>query len=169
MAEKPCALLKDLRSTGYFFDELKNYSESPEMDIATYCSDFAIPYLLRTSQSYDKSGQPDRGRILRLAIEHLSKPGDEEVVDSIFQLKKVALSEMDEAGKAAFQEQLDKSQSLANRQKLESAKFITKLLVNIIRLFRLAERNVKQKKSDGAVDPLAINAENGAHLVAVAN
>ncbi len=173
MAEKPCALLKDLRSTGYFFNELKNYSDSPEMDILTYCSDFVIPFLVRTSDSYDSSGQPDRSRILRLAIRNLSKPGDEEIVGSIFELKDVAISEIDEASKAAPQEQFDKSKSLANRQKLESAEILTKLLVNIIRMFKLAKPNDKHKRSDHEDDPVG-NAEvenfkKGGHLEAVLN
>ena len=152
--ETPHALVKDLRSTGYFFEELKNYSKSPEMYVTTYCIDFAIPYLVRLSESYDRSGKPDRSRILRLAIKHLSDPGDYEVVDSIFGLKKVAQSEIDKTGKAALQEQFDKSKSLANRQRLESAELIIKLLVNIIKMFRLAEPNAKQRKADGIENPV---------------
>jgi hypothetical protein len=148
------ALVKDLRSTGYFFEELKSYSQSPEMHVTTYCIDFAIPYLVRLLESYDKSGKPDRSRILRLAIKHLSDPSDYEVVDSIFGLKKVAQSEIDKTGKAALQEQFDKSKSLANRQRLESAELIVKLLVNIIKMFRLAEPNAKQRKADGIENPV---------------
>jgi hypothetical protein len=146
--------VKDLRSTGYFFEELKSYSLSPEINVTTYCIDFAIPYLLRLSESYDKSGNPDRSRILRLAIKHLSDPGDYEVVDSIFGLKKVAQSEIDKTGKAALQEQFDKPKSLANRQRLESAELVTKLLVNIIKMFRLAEPNARQRKADGIENPV---------------
>ncbi len=152
--EIPHALVKDLRSTGYFFEELKSYSQSPEINVTTYCIDFAIPYLLRLSESYDKSGKPDRSRILRLAIKHLSDPGDYEVVDSIFGLKKVAQSEIDKTGKASLQEQFDKPKSLANRQRLESAELITKLLVNIIKMFRLAEPNARQRKADGIENPV---------------
>ncbi|MGA2400579.1 MAG: hypothetical protein ABSG91_02595 [Syntrophobacteraceae bacterium] len=152
--EIPHALVKDLRSTGYFFDELKNYSQSPEMDVTTYCIHFAIPYLVRVSESYDKSGRSARSRILRFAIEHLSSPSDYEAVDSIFGLKKVAVSEIDKAGKAALQEQLDKPKSLANRQRMESAQFLIKLLVNIIKMFKLAEPNAKQRKANGVEDPV---------------
>ncbi len=152
--EIPHALVKDLRSSGYFFEELKSYSQSPEMHVTTYCIDFAIPYLVRLSESYDKSGKPDRNRILRLAIKHLSDTSDYEVVDSIFGLKKVAQFEIDKTGKAALQEQFDKSKSLANRQRLESAELITKLLVNIIKMFKLAEPNAKQKKADGIENPV---------------
>ncbi|MFZ0943027.1 MAG: hypothetical protein WB930_13470 [Syntrophobacteraceae bacterium] len=152
--EIPHALVKDLRSTGYFFEELKNYSQSPEMHVTTYCIDFAIPYLVRLSESYDSSGKPDRSRILRLAIKHLSDQNDFEVVDSIFGLKKVAQSEIDKTGKAVLQDQFDKSKSLANRQRFESAELIIKLLVNIIKTFRLAEPNAKQRKADGLENPV---------------
>jgi hypothetical protein len=152
--EIPHALVKDLRSTGYFFDELKKYSQSPEMDVTTYCINFAIPYLVRVSESYDRSGQPDRSRILRLAIKYLSNLSDYEIVYSIFGLKKVAVSEIDKVGKAALQEQFDKSKSLTNRQKLESAEFLNKLIVNIIKLFRLAEPNANRRKTDEVEDPV---------------
>ncbi len=152
--EIPHALVKDLRSTGYFFEELKNYSQSPEMLITTYCNDFAAPYLVKLSESYDRSGRPVRSRILRLAVKHLSDPNECEVVDSIFGLKKVAESEIGETSKAVVQEQLDKSESLAIRQRMESAEFLVKLLVNIIKLFRLAEPNAKQRKADGVENPV---------------
>ncbi len=149
------ALVKDLRSTGYFFDELKNYTQSPDMDITTYCTNFAIPYLVRVSESYDRSGHPDRSRILRLAIEHLSSPSDEDAVGSIFGLKKVAGSEIAKAHKeASLQEEFDKPKSLANRHRLESAELLVKLLVNIIKMFRLAEPNARQKKADEIPDPV---------------
>ncbi len=91
---------------------------------------------------------------MRLAIKYLSNPSDYEVVDSIFGLKKVAESEIDKTGKAALQEQFDKPRSLANRQRLESAEFIVKLLVNIIKMFKLAEPNAKQRKADGVENPV---------------
>ena len=37
---------------------------------------------------------------------------------------------------------------------MESAEFLVKLLVNIIKLFRLAEPNAKQRKADGVEDPV---------------
>ena len=154
MAEIPCALLKDLRSTGYFFNELKNYSDSPEMDISRYCRDFATPYLVRTSDSYDRSGKSDKSKILRLAILNLSKIDDSELRDSIFALKKVAVSEIDKAAKVNLQEQLDKPGSMVNRHKQESAEFLAKLLVNIIKMFKLTEPNARQKKTDELPDPV---------------
>jgi len=36
--EMPHAVVKDLRSTGYFFNELKSYSQSSEIDLETYCT-----------------------------------------------------------------------------------------------------------------------------------
>jgi hypothetical protein len=152
--EIPHALVKDLRSTGYFFEELKNYSQGPEMPVTTYCADLAIPYLVKLSESYDRSGKPDKSRILRLAIKHLSDLGDSEVVDSIFGLKKIAQTEIDQTGKAVLQEQFDKTKSLASRQRLESAELVVKLLVNIIKMFKLAEPNAKQRKADGVENPV---------------
>jgi hypothetical protein len=76
-------------------------------------------------------------------------------VDSIFGLKKVAQTEVDKTGKAVLQDQFDKSKSLANRQRFESAELIIKLLVNIIKTFRLAEPNAKQRKADGVENPVA--------------
>lgn len=150
--EIPHALVKDLSSTGYFFDELKKYSQSPEIDVTHYCNNFAAPYLVKILESYDKSGKPNKSRILRFAMEHLSNPSDYEIVPSIFGLKKVAVSEIDQAAKAALQEQYDKSKSLTNRQRLESAEFLNKLIVNIIKMFKLAEPNTKRKEADEIED-----------------
>jgi hypothetical protein len=154
MTAKPCATLKDLRSTGYFYDELKKYSSSPEMDISTYCTDFAIPYLIRISESYDRLGQVDRSNILKLAVKHLSEIGDEDLIESVFGLKKVAVSELDKLGKAGLLEGLARHETLSNRRQLESAKSLIKLLVNIIKIFKLAEVTTKQRKSEGIGDPV---------------
>ena len=153
MAEKQIALLKDLRSTGYFFEELKNYSKSLEMDISTYCSNYAIPYLTRISESYGGAGQVDRCRILTLAIKHLST-SDDDVVNSIFGLKKVAVSEIDKEAKAALHDQFDKTKSLSSRRKLESAESLMKLLVNIIKAFKLTEVTARQRKAESLDDPV---------------
>ncbi len=153
--EIPHALVKDLSSTGYFFDELKKYSQSPEMDVTNYCNNFATPYLVKLLESYDRSGQPDKTRILRFAITYLSNPSDDEIVSSIFGLKRVAVYEMDQTAKASLQEQFDKSRALSNRQRLESAEFLNKLIVNIIKMFRLAEPNAGRKKADEVEDPVS--------------
>lgn len=149
--ETPHALVKDLRSTGYFYNELKSYSEAPEMDVSTYCSDFAVPYLVKTSATFDRTGQPYRSRILKFAVQQLSETGD--IVDSIFGLKQVAASEIDVTGKAALLDQLDKLKSLANRQRLESAEFLNKLLVNVIKVFKLTEPATTRRRTDDAEDP----------------
>ncbi len=154
MADKPCAALKDLRSTGYFYDELKKYPASQEMDISTYCIDFAIPYLVRVSKSYDRLGRVDESNIFSLAVKHLSEISDEGLVESIFGLKKVALAELDKLGKAAFLRELERSEVLSHRRKRESAESLIKLLVNIIKMFRLAEVTARQRKSEGIGDPV---------------
>lgn len=152
MAPKPCALIKDLRSTGYFYDELKTYSSSPEMDISTYCTDFAIPYLLKLSASYEKLGQGDRSIIFKLAVKYLSEISGEDLIESVFGLKKVALSELDILSKANLKDELVRSESLLIHRKIESTKSLIKLLVNIIKIFKLAEITAKERKSEGISD-----------------
>lgn len=152
MAPKPCALLKDLRSTGYFYDELKTFSSSPEMDISTYCTDFAIPYLLKLSDSYEKLGQGDRSIILKLAVKYLSENSGEDLIESVFGLKKVALSELDILSKANLKNELDRSETLLIHRKIESTKSLIKLLVNIIKIFKLTEMTAKERKSEGIID-----------------
>ena len=152
--ETPHALVKDLRSTGYFFNELKSYSQSSEIDLETYCAGFAVPYLLRVSESYDKSGRSPRSRILMLAIKHLSDPSEREIVDSIFGIKKVAETEIKKTSKASVEQHHDKSRILADRQGLESAEFLVKLLVNIIKMFKLAEPDAYRRKTDEVENPV---------------
>jgi len=89
-----------------------------------------------------------------LAIKHLSDPSECEIVDSIFGIKKVAESEIKKTSKTSLEEQRDKSTALADRQSLESAVFLIKLLVNIIKMFRLAEPNAYRKKADEAENPV---------------
>ncbi len=152
--EIPHAPLKDLRSTGYFFDELKAYSASPDMDLTTYCVSFVSPYLVKLCESYDKLGHFAKSRILKLAVQCLSNPKDDELVDLIFGLRKVAISEVDRASKADFAVPPNKSESFANRQKLQSAEFLVKLLVNIIKMFRLAESGAALRKTDETINPV---------------
>lgn len=149
MTEIPNALIKDLLSTGYFFEELKHYAKSKEMDITSYSRNFAVPYLARISESYEGSGQTQRSRILNLAVEHLSNVNDDEMVASIFGLKKAAASEVDVNAKALSHiDQLDKSEALSCRQRVESAESLVKLLVSIIRIFKLAEVRAKRNKAE---------------------
>lgn len=149
MAESQLAVVKDLISTGYFFEELRTFSKSQEIDLPSFSRDFAVPYLTRISESYEKSGEPDRSMILNLAIKHLSHVSDDELVDSIFGLKKIAASEIDTNEKALHQsDQLNKSELRSCRQKSESATSLSKLLVSIIRMFKLVEAKVKHDKSE---------------------
>jgi hypothetical protein len=149
MAETLIATVKDLISTGYFFEELRTYSKSQEIDLPSFSRDFALPYLTRISELYEEAGEPDRSMILNLAIKHLSNVSDDELVDSIFGLKKIAASEIDTNEKALHQsDQLNKSELRACRQKSESATSLSKLLVSIIRMFKLVEAKVKHDQSE---------------------
>lgn len=143
------ALVKDLISTGYFFEDLRTYSKSQEIDLPSFSKEFAVPYLTRTSKSYKDSGEPDRSMILNLAIKHLTSVSDDELVDSIFGLKKIAASEIDTNEKALHQSnQLNKSELRSCRQKSESAMFLSKMLVSMIRMFKLVEVNARHDKSE---------------------
>ena len=149
MAEAQLALVKDLISTGYFFEELRTYSKSKEIDLPSLSKDFVVPYLTMKSESYEESGQPDRSKILDFAVKHLSNVSDDELVDSIFGLKKIAASEIDTNEKALYQsDQLNKSELRSCRQKSESATSLSKLLITIIRMFKLVEVKVKRDKSE---------------------
>lgn len=154
MAEIPHASLKDLRSTGYFYDELKKYSESPEMDISTYCSDFAVPYMIRISESHGKDSQTDGSKIFKFAIGYLSQIKEEQLIESIFGLKRVAEWELQRLEKASRIETLDKSEAHANRRRQEAAESLVKLLVNIIKVFRLPEITPQQRKAESIDDPV---------------
>ncbi len=148
MASRPNASLKDLLSTGYFFEKLKDQPKTTEMELSAYIKHFVVPYLIATAESHETSGQRYRS-IVNLAVKHLSEVKDHELEDSIFGLKKVAISEMDVHEKALVQiEPLGKSESRARRQKLESAKALTKLLISVIKLFKLAEVVTKRDGSN---------------------
>jgi hypothetical protein len=149
MAEIPRALVKDLLSTGYFYEELKNYSESNEIDLASFSRNFAVPHLAKKVEIYQNLGQTNRSGILNLAVKCLSKANDEEMAASILELKKVAASEMDTNEKALFMDvHFDKSELLSFRQKSETAESLGKLLVVIIRMFKLPEALGKRDRSD---------------------
>ena len=153
MAQVPNALVKDLLSTGYFFEQLKSYPKSTEIDIPSYSRDFAIPYLTQMLQSYEGLGQSDRSMILKLAVEHLSTANDDDLVGSILDLKKIAGSEVAINEKALSElSQLEKSEIVSCRQKCESARSLVKLLVSIIRSFKLTEVSAKRDKSAGLAE-----------------
>ena len=155
MEETQLALVKDLISTGYFFKELKTYSKSQEIDLPSFSRDFALPYLTRITELYKTSGEHDKSKILTFAIKHLSNVSDDKLVDSIFGLKKLASSEIDINEKALHQsDQLNKSELRSCRHKSESATSLSKLLVSIIRMFKLVEAKVKRDKPEEDRNPI---------------
>jgi len=149
MAEIPCALVKDLRSTGYFFEELKSCNDSKEIDLASLSKDFVVPYLARKSASYQRPERIGGGKILELAIKFLSETNEGEMADAIFGLKKVAAAEIDTNEKALHRdERVEKSKLFLWRQRLEEAQFLDKLLMSIIKVFKLAEIKGKRDISE---------------------
>lgn len=155
MSTTPNALITDLLSTGYFFEELKNYSESKEIDLPSYSRQYAVPYLARISESHERSGHGNKSKILNFAIKYLSDVHDDEMVVTILELKKVASSEIDHNEKALYQMvPLSKSDRLLYRQNVESAQWLTKLLVSIIRIFKLPEIIAKRDKSEAPAETL---------------
>ena len=87
--------------------------------------------------------------ILDLAIGYLTNVSDDKLVDSIFGLKKIAASEIDANEKALHQSgQLNKSKLRSCQRRSESATSLSKLLVSIIRMFKLVEVQVKHDKSE---------------------
>lgn len=162
MAEIPHALVKDLLSIGYFFEELKNLSGIKEIDLPSFSRGFAIPYLAKRSESYQRSGQSDKIGILNLAVSHLSKASDDEMADSLLGLRRVASSEVDVNEKALYRsDQHDKSQLLTFRHKSEAAQSLGKLLVAIIRIFKLSEVGTRRdKRGDGEAASVVNAIEN---------
>jgi hypothetical protein len=153
MAETPRALIKDLFSTGYFFEELKNYTESKEIDLNAFSRDFAVPYLIRKSESYQTSGRANRAKILNLAVKFLHEANEAEVAETIIGLKKITESEVDIHEKVLHgSDQLERAEILSYRYKIEEAQSLGKLLISIIRVFKLAEIATKRDKSEGSCD-----------------
>lgn len=149
MADIPCALVKELRATGYFFEELKSCSDSKEIDLASLSKDLAVPYLARKSASYQSAERIRRGMILDLAVKFLSEASDGEMAEAIFGLKRVAASEIDTNEKALHRdERVEKSKLFLWRQRLEEARFLDKLLMSIIKVFKLAEIKAKRDRSE---------------------
>lgn len=156
MAEIPHVLVKDLLSIGYFFEELRKFSRTQEIDLASFSRGFAIPYLAKKVESYQRSGQTHKIGILNLAVSHLSKASDHEMADSLLGLRRVATSEVDMNEKAICKsEQFDKAQLLSFRHKSEAAQSLGKLLVAIIRIYKLSEVITRRdKRGDGEPDPV---------------
>lgn len=153
MAEVSLVLIKDLLSTGYFFEELKNHSKSAEMDFFSYSRDYAIPYLTKLAGSNREMVQSDSRKIISFACETLSDASDDELIDVIFGLKEVAASEIEINEKMLSRiGQHDKSQVSSCHRKADAARSLLKLLVNIVRMFKLAEIIAKQDRSEGTRD-----------------
>lgn len=151
MAEIPSALVKDLRSTGYCFEELRSYTESKEIDLSSFAKDFAVPYLARKAESYQGPGRINRAKILDLAVKFLCEANDGEMAETIFGLKKVATSEVDTYEKVLYAtDRFEKSELLLCRQKLQEAQSLGKLLISIIRVFKLAEVIAKRGEAEGS-------------------
>ncbi len=150
MSETPNAPIKDLLSTGYFYEELKNYmksTESKEIDLGSFNRDFAVPYLIKKSESYKGPAQTNRARIVNLAVKFLSNVDDDELAETIFALKKMAESEVEVNEKEI--RTTDRPAGVQScRQRSESAQFLGKLLTSIIKIFRLAQIAGKRDDSD---------------------
>lgn len=149
MSEVLNAKVNDLLSTGYFYEELKNYiisTNSKEINLVLFNRDFAVPYLIRKSESYKKPEQINRARILNLAVRFLSDVNEEELAETIFALKKLAESEVDKNEKE-FRTNDHPANAQSCRQRSESAQSLGKLLTSIIKMFRLAQIIRKQDNS----------------------
>ena len=156
METMPNASLKDLLSTGYFYKDLKTYTASAEIDLSSYSRNYAIPYLCGLLEINKDSGEIHRNEILVLAIDCLTKAKDAELPESIFELKSISASEID-SNELALHElgSEDKSRLKACRQKSQSAQTLSKLLVSIIKMFKLSEGVPKRgagKRAGGFVD-----------------
>lgn len=149
MTETPHALIKDLLSTGYFFEQLKRYSLSKEIDLPSFSRGFAIPYLTMKCESYQALGKANRARIIGLALKFLQEASDDDMADTIVGIKKAVECEVDAYEKALHRnEALAKSDIISYRQQLEEAQSLGKMLVSIIKTFKLSEAIVKRDKSD---------------------
>jgi len=151
MTETAQVLIKDLLSTGYFFEDLKKYPKSAEMDLLSYSRDYVIPYLTMKSAAQRATNRAAHNRILSFACDTLSDANDEEMVAAIFGLKKVAISEIELNEKMLSPiGQLSQSKVSLYSRRTESAKSLLKLLVNIIRMYKLPEVISKTNKSEAA-------------------
>jgi len=150
METMPDASLKDLLSTGYFYEDLKTYTASTEIDLSSYSRNYAIPYLSKLLELNKGSGEINGNEILTLAIDCLTKAKDEELAESIFELKSITASEIDSNEIVLYQLGLgDRSRLRACRQKSQSAQTLSKLLVSIIKKFKLSEGAPKRGSGKG--------------------
>lgn len=161
MEGMPSASVKDLLSTGYFYEELKQYTDSKEIDLSAYSRNFAVPYLTRMVHVYKESGQDDRADIFTLAINSIKEVPDDELIESILGLKKMTSSEIDFNERSLHEiNQDDKSVMRACRRKSESAQVLAKLLVSIIKMFKLPESTAGRKARQVTGDAMKENEES---------
>jgi hypothetical protein len=160
METMPNALIKDLLSTGYFYEDLKTYTEAKEINLSVYSRNYAIPYLTKMLVSYESSGQIDRSEILNLAVNCLINVKDEELVDSIIELKKLTHTEIDINERALHQiDSSDKSGLRTCRRKSQSAQTLSKFLVSIIKMFKLAEATPPKRSAGKSLGDADKNAQ----------
>lgn len=154
METMPSALVKDLLSTGYFYAELRSYGHSKEIDLATYIRDYTIPFLTKTSDKYKISGQVDRYEIFNLAIKCLADVHDDALGESILGLKKMTAEEIDSNEKGLHRVNQDDQSRRACHRKSQSAQTLAKLLVSIIKMFKLVESVTKRNPQQAVDDPV---------------
>jgi hypothetical protein len=148
MEAMPNASLKDLLSTGYFYNELKTYIKSTEIDLCSYSRNYAIPYLSKLLERNEGAGEIHRNEILALAVDCLTNAKDEDLTAAILELKSITTSEIDDNEKVLHQlGSEDKVRLKTCRHKSESAQTLSKLLVSIIKMFKLAEPTPKRGAS----------------------
>jgi hypothetical protein len=151
METMPSALVKDLLSTGYFYAELRSYNISKEIDLATYVRNYTIPFLAKTLDGYRRSGQVDKYDIFNLAIKCLADVHDDALGESILGLKKITAEEIDSNEKVLHRVNQDDTSRRVCHRKSQSAQILAKLLVSIIKMFKLPE-NLTKRKTQQAVD-----------------
>ena len=154
MEAMPSALVKDLLSTGYFYAELRGYGDSKEIDLATYMRNYTIPYLIKTSDKYRESGQLERHAVYNLVTENLMDVDDSTLAECILGLKKIVADTIDSNEKVLHQLNLDDISRRVSHRKSESAQTVAKLLVSIIKMFKLAESATKRKTHQAADNTL---------------
>lgn len=151
METMPSALVKDLLSTGYFYAELRSYNASKEIDLATYIRDYTIPFLAKTLDRYRRSEQVDKYEIYNVAIKRLADVHDDALGESILGLKKMTEEEIDFNEKVLHRVSQDDTSRRVSHRKSQSAQSLAKLLVSIIKMFKLPE-NLTKRKTQQSVD-----------------
>lgn len=161
MEEMPNAPIKDLLSSGYFSEELRDYSGAREIDLTSFNRQLLVPYLIRESESCRRSGQCDKSDILDFAIKFLLDINEDDIPHTLFGLKKFAAAEVNLNEQLCVTRPIGKSERLSCQRKSEAARALVKLLVSVIRVFKLAEVIAKGEESrdvrDSVVDAIDQN------------